>query len=123
VYSLVSSYVSTSFNAQHTVTIAADGLVLGKIYRFRTLAKNAKGSSASSNPLSAALVAPPAKPSAPVADMSQSGETSLFMQWTTSPSPVSKAPGGDIVGYQLLMATPYSGDDYEIVFDSVNKST
>jgi hypothetical protein len=105
------------------VTIATDGLELGKIYRLRTLAKNAKGSSASSNALSAALVAPPDKPAAPVADMLQSGETSLFMYWTTSSSLPSKPPGGDIIGYQLLMATPDSGDDYEVVFDSVNTST
>jgi len=122
-YTQVTSYVSTSFSTTHTVTIAADGLVLGKAYRFRTLAKNAKGSSESSNPLSAAVVAPPTQPAAPTADMTQSGTTSLFMRWTTSPSVASKSPGGDILGYQLLMATPESGDVYEIVFDSVNNST
>jgi hypothetical protein len=36
---------------------------------------------------------------------------------------MSKIPGGDITGYQLLMATPDSGDTFEIVFDTVKQST
>lgn len=35
----------------------------------------------------------------------------------------TRAPGGNITGYQLLMAAPDAGDNYTVVFDTVKNST
>lgn len=52
----------------HTVTVAADGLVLGKLYRFVYVATNSFGDSAFSQHLIAGVGAPPQVTVAPVRD-------------------------------------------------------
>jgi hypothetical protein len=121
---LVGSYDRTSFSLQHTLTIGAgDGLELGKVYSFKTRAANPKGSSEFSLPVQVAVASPAARPDPPVADMDHSSAASLYIKWATTPVDPSKSPGGDIIGYQLLMASAETGEDFEVVFDSVNLST
>lgn len=45
------------------------------------------------------------------------------MTWVGNANDPTESPGGDIIGYQLLMATPETGDDFEVIFDSVDIAT
>jgi hypothetical protein len=98
-YSAVSSFSSTSFALSHSVSIAVDSLTQGRIYKFVTRASNAKGDSAYSNVLQAAVSSPPATPSAPYVDRSHSNETSVFMRFVANAPVAGMSPGSDITGY------------------------
>jgi len=56
-------------------------------------------------------------------DRTQSGAASLFVRWAAGPDDPTTTPGGDIVGYQLLMATPESGEEFSSVLDTRARST
>lgn len=88
-----------------------------------TRATNAKGASEFSERVQIAVAAPPVAPAAPVANYALSSESSVFVAWTALTADPTRSPGADVTGYQLLMATPETGEDYEVVFDSVNLST
>jgi hypothetical protein len=119
----VANYDDESFELTFEIAQAPNSLVLGRIYQLVTVAANNAGSSAQSTILQAALVAPPDQPATPTVDYDLSSENSLFIRFQTSLSLQSKSPGGDITGYQLLMATPESGDVFDVVFGTVKQST
>jgi large repetitive protein len=120
---LVASYDPYSFSLQHELTTTLDGIVSGRIYSFATRATNAKGVSELSGRLQAAVASPPSAPAAPTVDRSRSGETSLLIRWAAVPDDPSVSPGGDLTGYELLMAGPESGEEFSTVLDSVGVST
>lgn len=122
-YVQVGTYDTTSFTLSHTLTVTDDSIETGKIYSLRTLATNAKGSSEFSERVQIAVTAPPPAPVAPVANYAYSSDSSIFVAWTASTDDASLSPGGDITGYQLLMATGETGEDYSAVFDSIDLST
>jgi hypothetical protein len=119
----VSTYTTTSFALSHSLTVSLDGIVAGRVYSFSTRAVNAKGSSGFSNALQAGVTGLPTTPTAPAVDRARSGLDSLFITWTANTDDPTLSPGGDIVGYQLLMATPESGDAFSVVLDTVLRST
>ena len=119
----VATYDPYSFSLQHQLTTTLDGIVTGKIYSFATRATNAKGASGLSGRLQAAVASPPARPAAPSVDRTRSGETSLLLRWAAVPDDPGRSPGGDITGYELLLATPESGEGFTAVLDSVGSST
>jgi hypothetical protein len=59
----------------YTLTSSSDNLITGKIYNFRTRAKNNKGFSDYSNVLKAAAISPPSKPLTPSVDWERTTET------------------------------------------------
>lgn len=122
-YTQVSTYDTTSFTLSHTPTVSDDGIETGKIYSFRTLGTNAKGSSEFSKRVQIAVSAPPSAPTTPTADYQYSSDSSIFVQWTANTDDPLLSPGGDITGYELLMATDETGEDYTSVFNSENLST
>lgn len=123
VYTQVSTYDAAGASPTHTLSVAADAIETGKVYSLRTRATNAKGASEYSKRVQIAVTAPPAAPAAPVANYVLSSESSVHVTWTALTADASLSPGGDITGYQLLMATAETGEDYVVVFDSVNLST
>ena len=123
VYALVDTYDVAGAGPTHTLTVAADAIETGKVYSLRTRATNAKGASGFSERVQIAVAAPPTAPAAPAANYALSSESSIHVAWAALSPDGSRSPGGDITGYQLLMATDETGEDYIVVFDSVNLST
>jgi hypothetical protein len=110
-----SSYVQmTSYDGMSstfTATVASDGLVSGRIYRFVYVATNSLGDSEYSNELISGVGAPPDKPNAPHKDVELSNETSTFIYWDriyTSDVPMS--------GYMLYVDDGLTGV-YNLVYD------
>ncbi len=65
----------TNYNGQastYVATVANDGIVTGKIYRFVYVATNALGDSEFSNEMFSGIGAPPVKPNAPYKSVAQS---------------------------------------------------
>lgn len=81
-YVEVTSYDGVSMS--HTISIAVDGLVSGAIYKFMTVANNNYGSSDFSDELNVGVSSFPAKPSAVTQVVSESGQTYITIQWSTS---------------------------------------
>jgi hypothetical protein len=109
------SYVQmTSYDGMSstfTATVANDGLVTGRIYRFVYVATNSLGDSDYSNELISGVGAPPVKPNPPHKDVEQSNETSTFIYWDriyTSDVPMS--------GYMLYVDDGLTGV-YNLVYD------
>ena len=96
-FTQVSTYPSGSLS--HTVSIANDGLVAGKIYTFRWYAVNAFGSGEYSNELTVALSAYPVATAQIRKVMAISSKTSISLSW--DPVTPGASPGGDILGYVL----------------------
>lgn len=59
----------------HTISVATDGLVSGKVYKFMTVATNTYGSSDFSDELNAGVSSFPAKPNPVTQVVSESGQT------------------------------------------------
>ncbi len=87
--------ISSSF----TIAAIDESLIAGSVYKFRYRAKNVIGWGPYSDYLTAALVSPPAAPSAPIRDDDISTKTSIGVRWTS----VIDGPGiaGKIQGYKL----------------------
>jgi hypothetical protein len=67
---------------QHTLTFVNDGIITGKVYRFRFQAINVKGSSDYSEQVSIAVSKPPLQASQPIVSYQLSTRTSIFVTWT-----------------------------------------
>lgn len=68
----------------HTISVAVDGLVSGKVYKFMTVATNTYGSSDFSDELNVGVSSFPAKPNSVTKVVSESGQTFITLHWSTS---------------------------------------
>ena len=101
----------TNYIASQTYTLdsAIDStLIAGKIYRFYTLALNAKGYSDPSSIVSASMVNLPDKANTPTKIMSLSTSNTLAFSWVGNQD--SELPGGAITGYKIWMDNGMNGD-------------
>ena len=119
-FAAVVSYDKTSFFMHHTVTYALDGIVTGRIYRFRFRASNSKGYSDYSELLSVAANSPPVKANTPLVDYSLSSRTSIFVSWVLNSDGLGE--GGLISGYKLYMDNGLGGD-FNVVMNTVGYSS
>ena len=117
----LTGYDGTS--ATYEATLAGEGLVLGRVYRFVYVASNAYGDSASSLPLVAGVGAPPEVAEAPVRVVDydlydpESRTASMMLSWE---SVVVTADLG-VLGYRLLVDDGLGDDDsFTVLFDSGN---
>ena len=100
----------TSYNCVgmiHTISVSADSLVSGTIYKFMTVATNAFGSSDFSDELNAGVSSFPARPSPVTQVVPESGQTFITIQWTTSSD--TQLP---VIGYKLQMNDGKGGNQY-----------
>jgi len=111
-FAIVSSYDTSSFIFKYTMTFAVDGIVSGKLYSFKSRAKNSKGYSDYSEIVSIAASSPPAKASTPTVDYSLSSKSALFVKWNLSPDDIG--PGGLITGYKLY-ADDGLGGEFKVI--------
>jgi len=108
-YVAVSRYDGSS--STFTITVADDGLVTGKVYRFVYVATNSIGDSPYSNELIAGVGAVPPTPTPPQKNWALSTKNSSYIFWesvTTSDLPIS--------GYLLYMDDGLGGP-YTVVYD------
>ena len=68
-------------NSQHTLTVAADGLSKGVVYKLRYLAVNIYGSSELSDEVNAGVSSFPLKPSPVTKVEFESSQTSITLAW------------------------------------------
>lgn len=102
-FTQITRYDGTSL--QFTVTVGQDGLQVGKIYRFTSIAFNAYGDSSPSLEMIAGLGARPSAPAAPTRDSNLSEFQSMLIKWTQVT--ISDLP---IYGYILQMDDGLNGD-------------
>lgn len=111
-YTLVSTYNGQA--SQHTLTVADDALQQGIIYKLRSLAVNAYGSSELSEEVNAGVSSFPAKPNPVRKIQLESSKTSITLEWDTSADTELS-----VIGY-LLKINDGSSDDYTVVYDGKN---
>ena len=111
-FALVPSYDTTAVMFTYTLTFAVDGIISGKVYSFKSRAKNSKGYSDYSEIVSIAASSPPAKASTPTVDYTYSSKSKLFVKWTLSPDAIG--PGGLITGYKLY-ADDGLGGEFKVI--------
>jgi hypothetical protein len=118
-YIELAGYDGASFT--YVATVAADGLELGKVYRFVAVATNAYGDSPLSLPLIAGVGAPPTVAAPPVRATGQdrydagTNTVGLLVTWQGLAGVTADLP---VLGFQLLMDDGLGGDDsFQVVFD------
>jgi len=111
-YTLVSTYDGSS--SQHTMSVGADSLVAGQIYKFKYKAVNAFGDSDFSDECDGGVSSFPATPTAPTKVAADSGETYITLAWTTSAD--TELP---VIGYILNMDDGYGGD-FSVIYNGKN---
>jgi hypothetical protein len=100
-----------SGSLSHTVSVAADSLVAGKIYTFRWYAINVFGDGERSDEITIALAANLAATNSIRKVMGLSSKTSISVEW--DPVTPGVAPGGDIWGYVLQVKDILNGTVWE----------
>lgn len=100
-FTIFASYLGT---ASHTLTVASDSLVEGKIYTLRWFAQNAKGDGTRSDEILVALVDQPSAPALLWKHESLSSQTAITVEW--QPVTAGVSPGGNILGYKLMVKNP-----------------
>jgi titin len=110
-FSVVGTYTGT---VSHTLTVAADGLLPGQVYKLRYRATNAVGGNGlASEAVSVALADKPAAPALITKRMAYSSKTSINLEWSEVTVPAGQSPGGDILGYVLYATDPANGTTWE----------
>jgi hypothetical protein len=94
---LVASYTSNELS--HTLSAATDGLVAGRIYKFRFQAINAIGNSAYSDTVRYALVDPPSAPGTPTVMRALTSTSQLAVEWPKVALTAGQETGQAILGY------------------------
>lgn len=94
----------------HTLTATDNNITSGTVYTFKFIANNIVGYSSFSSEVRYAAASPPAKPSTPTKDLSNSTKTSITVKWSQSAS--TEVP---IQGYRLYMSN--GTDVYSLIYD------
>ena len=96
----------------HTLTVAADSLSSGYVYKFKFRAINQIVNSQDSSVSQFALADQPLAPGVPTVMQSLTSDSQISLQWTKSSD--TQSPGGDVTGYIVEMQDPDVGVFYEI---------
>jgi hypothetical protein len=104
----VTTYTASSL--QHSLTVAADGLVSGLIYKFRFRATNAVGTSEFSDTVRYALADPPAAPTAPVFLVALTSEKQIGISWDRVVPTAGQESGQEILGYLVYVLEVNAAD-------------
>jgi hypothetical protein len=114
----------------HSLSVAADGLTTGLIYKFRFRATNAVGNSEYSDTVRFALVDTPTAPSAPSGLAQQTSESQIGFEWLAIVPVTGQETGQAILGYLAYMmevnapagAEPFSlsSGEFVLVYNGTN---
>ncbi len=115
-FSIVNTYVTTSFMMSHTLETTTDSIVSGDIFGFKWRCFNLRGYSEFSETFFAAASDPPAAPLAPTITYQWSSSTSIFVSWSQVSDGVA-GPGSIIRGYKLYMDDGLGGP-FTVLYDT-----